>query len=180
VNWNVLTNFLVEPFSFTIAYVDPNIAGQKEGENNTQQFSWHLMGDNEQILPIVKSIVNTMILSIVNAAIAGLPYPSWKIREVWGCWEEPNGDGGLHACNVTLIFDNNFSGRWVKVAMKFNIPGLFCVVYRGQHADGPDGTLTAWLGGHSYFRLDDILLPVAKDMIHHLGEESNDTAEMWH
>jgi len=78
------TDFLVEPFSFTIAYVDPNIAGKRVGEYNTQLFSWHWPGDDESILPIVTSFVNTSILSMVNAAIAGLPDPSQKIREIWG------------------------------------------------------------------------------------------------
>jgi len=48
--------FLVEPFSVTIAYVDPNIAGKRVGENNTQLFTWHWPGDNESRLPIVTSI----------------------------------------------------------------------------------------------------------------------------
>jgi len=78
------TDFLVEPISFTIAYVDPNIAGKEVGENNTQLFSWHWPGDDESILPIVTSFVNPSILSMVNAAIAGLPDPSQKIREIWG------------------------------------------------------------------------------------------------
>jgi len=73
------TDFLVEPFSFTIAYVDPNIAGKRVGENNTQLFSWHWPGDDKSILPIVTSIVDTTILSIVNAAIAGLPDSSQNI-----------------------------------------------------------------------------------------------------
>jgi hypothetical protein len=69
-------NFLVEPFSFNITYVDPDIAGKTVGEYNTQLFSWHWPGDDESIPLIVTSIVDTTILSIVNAAIAGLPDPS--------------------------------------------------------------------------------------------------------
>jgi len=76
---NTLTDFLVEPFSFTIAYVDPDIGVKRVGENNTQLFSWHWPGDDESILPIVTSIVDTTILSIVNAAIASLPDSSRKI-----------------------------------------------------------------------------------------------------
>jgi hypothetical protein len=79
-----LNDFLVEPFSFTIAYVDPDIAGKRVGENNTQLFSWHWPADDELILLIVTSIIDTTILSIVNAAIAGLPDPSRKIQELWG------------------------------------------------------------------------------------------------
>jgi len=111
-------NFLVEPFSFTIAYVDPDIAGKRVRENNTRLFSWHWPGDDESILLIVTSIVDLTILSIVNAAIAGLPDPSRKIRELWGFLEEPNGDSDLYAHNATPIFDNNPAAGWVKAAKK--------------------------------------------------------------
>jgi hypothetical protein len=72
-------DFLVDPFSFTIAYVHPDLAGKRVGEINTQLFSWYGPGDDESIFPIVTSIVDTTILSIVNAAISGLPDPSRKI-----------------------------------------------------------------------------------------------------
>jgi hypothetical protein len=87
--------------------VYPDIAGKTVGENNIQQYSWHWPGDDESILPIVTSIVNTTILSIVNAAITGLPDPSRKIRELWGCLAEPDRDGRPYASNVTSILDNN-------------------------------------------------------------------------
>jgi hypothetical protein len=119
------------------------------GENNTPLFSWHLPGDDESILPIVTSIVDTTILFIVNTAIAGLPDPSWKIPELWGFLEEPNGDGGPYAHNVTPIFDNNTTARWVKGVMKVSSPILYCVVYRGQQADGTDGALTPLRGGRT-------------------------------
>jgi len=178
VRCNTSNDFLVELFSFTIAYVDRNIAGKRVGENNTQLFSWHWPGDDESILPIVTSIVDTTILSIVNAAIAGLPDPSRKIRELWGCLEEPNGDGGPYARNVTPIFDSNTAAGWVKVAMKLSNPTLFCVVYHGQQADGTDGAQTPMRGGHSYLPLDDILPPPTEDMIDDIGEESDDDREM--
>ena len=98
-------DFLVKPFRFTIAYEDPDIAAQRVGENNTQLFSWQWPGDNESILPIVTSIVHMTILSIRNATIASLPDPSRTIHELWGCLEEPNGDGGPYARNVTPIID---------------------------------------------------------------------------
>jgi len=79
---NPLTDFLVEPFSFTIAYVDPDIAGKRVGKNNTQQCTWCWPGDDELILPIVTSIVDMTILSNVNAAIASLPDPSRKIQDL--------------------------------------------------------------------------------------------------
>jgi len=170
-------DFLVEPFSFTIAYVDPDIAGKRVGENNTQLFSWHWPGDDESILPIVTSIVDTTILSIVNAAIASLPDPSRKIRELWGYLEEPNGDGGPYARKVTPIFDNNTAAGWVKAAMKLSNPTVFCVVYRGQQADGIDSAQTPLRGGRSYFPLDDILPPPAEDIIDDIGEESDDDGE---
>jgi len=100
--------------------VDHDIAWKTVGETNSQlfSFSWHWPGDDEYMLPIVTSIINTTILSIINAAIAGLPDPSRKIRELAGCQEDPNGDGGAYAHNVTPIFDNNTAARWVKAAMK--------------------------------------------------------------
>jgi len=104
------TDFIVKPFSFTITYVDPDVAGKWVADNNTQLFSWHWPGDNESILPIVMPIVDTTILLIVNAAITGLLDPSRKIREIWGCWEEPNGDGGPNARNVTPIISTMYIG----------------------------------------------------------------------
>jgi len=71
------------------------------------------------------------ILSIVNATIAGLPDPSWQIRELWGRWEKPAGDGGAHARIVTPIFDYNTAARSVNAAMKLNNPTLDWVVYHG-------------------------------------------------
>jgi len=73
---------LVKLFSFTIAYVNPDIAGKMVGKNNCQLFLWHWPGDDELILPIVTSIVDTTISSIVNAAIAGLPDLRQKIKEL--------------------------------------------------------------------------------------------------
>ena len=171
------TDFLLKPFSLTAAYVDPNIAGKRVGENNAQLFSWHWPGDDEPILPIVTSIVNTTILSIVNAAMAGLPDPSQKIREIWGRQEEPDGDGSLYACNVTPIFDYNSAARWVKVAIKLSNPMLFGVVYRGQQADSTDGAHTPMRGGRTYLPLDDILPAPAEDMVDDIGEESDDDCE---
>jgi hypothetical protein len=173
-------DFLVEPFSFTIAYMDPDIAGKMVGENNTQLFSWHWPGDDESILPIVTSIVDTTILSIVNTAIARLPDPSGKIRELLGCVEEPNGDGGLYARNVTPIFDNNTAAGWVMSALKLSNPTLFCIVYRGQQADGTDGAQMRMCGGHSYLPLDNILPPPTEDMIDNIREELDDDGVTLH
>ena len=125
------TDFLVEPFSFTIAYVDPDIARKRVGENDPQLFSGHWPWDDESILLMVTSIVVTTIVSIVNAAITGLWDPSYKIREIWGCRQEPNVHGGPHACNVTPIIDNNTAARWAKSAMKLSNSMLFCVMYHG-------------------------------------------------
>jgi len=71
------------------------------------------------------------ILSIVNPAIADRPDPRRKIQELSGCRVEPDGYGGRHASNVTLIFDNNTAAGWVKLAMKLNNPRLLCVIYCG-------------------------------------------------
>jgi len=62
--------------------------------------------------------------------------------------------------------------------MKLIIPMLFCIVYRGQQADGTDGAQTPMRGGRSYLPLDDILPPPAEDMIDNIGEESDDDGEM--
>jgi len=123
-------------------------------------------------------MVDTTILSIVNAAITGLPHPSQTIRELWGCLEEPKGDGGKYARNVTPIIDNNTAAGWVKAAMKLSNPTLFCVVYRGRQADSTEGAQTPLNGGCSYLPLDDILPPPAEDMIDNIGEESDDDGEM--
>jgi len=83
-------------------------------------------------------IIDPTIWSIVNAAIAGLSGRSQKIRELWGCLEEPNANGGLYARNVTPIFDNNTATRWVWVAMKFSNSMLSCVIYHDQQADSKE------------------------------------------
>jgi hypothetical protein len=103
--------------------------------------------------------------------------PAGKSKSFGGCLEEPNGDGGPYARNVTTIFDNNTAAGWVKAAMKLSNPTLFCVVYRGQHADNTVGAQTPMLGGRSYLPLDDILPPPAEDMIDDIGEESDDDGE---
>jgi hypothetical protein len=61
VRCNTSNDFLIEPFIFTIAYVDLDIAGKRVGENNTQLFAWHWPGDDESTLPIVTSIVDAAI-----------------------------------------------------------------------------------------------------------------------
>jgi len=180
VRCDALNDFLVDSFSFLIAYVDSDIARKRVGENNTQLFSWHWPGDDESILPIVTSIVNTTISSIVNAAIAGLPDPSREIRQLWGCLEEPDGGGGPYARNDTPIFDNNTAAGCVKAVIKLSNPTLFCVVYRGLQADGTDGAQTPMRGGRSYLPLDDILPPPAEDMIDDIGEELDDEGETRH
>jgi len=91
----------------TIAHVDPDIAGKRVGENNIQLLSWHWPADDELILPIVTSLIDTTILSILNAMIPSMQNPSRKFRLLSSCQEEPNGDGGSYTCNVTPIFDNN-------------------------------------------------------------------------
>jgi hypothetical protein len=78
------TDLLVEPYSFIFAYVDPDIAGKRAGEINTQQFTWHGAGDNESIVPIVRGIVDTTILLIVNAACVDLPDQSCIVGEHCG------------------------------------------------------------------------------------------------
>jgi len=81
---DALTAFDFEPFHFTSACVDPNVAVKRVGENNTQLCSLHWRPDNESILSIVPWFCNMTFMLIVNAAIAGLPDPCWKIRELSG------------------------------------------------------------------------------------------------
>jgi hypothetical protein len=144
------------------------------GENNTQLFSWHWPGDDELKLLIVISIVDMTVFSNVNSAFAGLPDTSQKIRELWGCVEEPNGDGGPYVRNVTPILSNNTAAGWINVAMKLSSPTHFCIVYCGEQADGTAGAPTPMCGGCSDHALDDILPPLAPDMIDDIGEESDD------
>ena len=178
VRCDLLTDFLVEPFSYTIPYVDPDCAVKMVGDNNTQLCIWDWPEDNGSILPIVTSIVDTTIVSIINTAIAGLPDPSWQIREIWGCLEEPNGDGGPYSLNVTPIFHINAAAGWVKAVMKVSNPTLFCVVYRGQPADTTAGAQIPMRGGRSNLPLDGILPPPAEDVIDNVGEKSDDDGEM--
>ena len=118
-------------------------------------------------------------MSIVNTAIAGLPDPTRKIRELWGCQEESNGDGGPYTRIVTLIFDTNCAAGWVPPAMKLINPTLFWVVHHGQQADGTAGAQTPRGGGRSNLSLDVIHPPAAEDMMDDIGEESSDDGETW-
>jgi len=92
---DALIDFLEGPFSLTIAYVDSEVAGKTVGENNTKLYSWHRPGDEELMLLIVTSIVNTTIVSMVNAAIASLSDARWKIRQLWCYRAQPTGDNGF-------------------------------------------------------------------------------------
>jgi len=180
VSCDALTDFHVEPFNFTVTDVDLNIAGKTVRENNTQPFSWHWNEDDKSILAIVTSIIDKTILAIMNHWIAGLPDPSWKIRELWGSHEAPNGDGGQYAHHVAPICDNNTAARWVMATMKLSNAMLFCVVYYSQQADSTAGAQTPIDGGRSYLPLDDILPVPAEDMFNDIGEGLDDDGEMWH
>jgi len=159
-------------------YVDPDIAGMRLGEFDTQLFSWDWHGDDESILAIVTSMVDMTILPIVNAAIASLWDPSPKIRALWGCWEQPNGHGGLYARNVTPIFDNNTAAGWVEVGMNSSNPTLFCVVHCGKHANSKACAQTPKRGGRSCLPLDNIFPTPAEDIIDDIGDELDDDAVM--
>jgi hypothetical protein len=87
--------------------VDSHVPRRRVGDNDAQLVSWHWLGDDESIHQIGTSIIETTIMSIVKAAIAGLPNSNWKIRELCGCREGPIGDGGLYAHIVTPISDSN-------------------------------------------------------------------------
>ena len=172
------TYYLIEPSSFTIAYVDPHIAAKRGGENNTQLFSWHRPGDDGSRLPIDTSIIDRTILSIMNGAIPGQRDPSQKIRVLWGCQKKPNGGGGPHSHNATPIFDTNTAAGWLQLVMKLNIPTHFCIIYCGQQADGTSGSKMPMRDGCRYLPLNDILPPTAEDMIDTIREESDGDAQM--
>jgi len=174
----MLTHFAVELSSSTIGYVDPDIAGKRVCEDNTQLIWWHWPGDDESILPKVTSIIDTTILFIVNAAIGGLPDSSKNIRELWGTREEHNGEGDPHTRNASPICDSHSSAGCVKSAIKLNNPRLFWVVYCGQQADGTSGDQTPVPGGRSYHVVDDILPTSAEDMIDDMGDQSDHIAEI--
>jgi len=176
--FNVLTDFLVELFTFTMAYVGQDIAGKWVGENNTQQFSLHWPGDDISILLRVTSIADPTILLVVNAVIPGLPLPSWKIRKHWGCLEEPTADSAQHIWNGTPIIDNNEGARWEKGTMKLHILWLVGIVDRSQHANGTSDAETDMRGGCCYFPPYNVLPPPAHDIIQDIGDESDDDAEM--
>jgi hypothetical protein len=158
--------------------VDPDIAWKRVGENNKQLISWHWPGGDVSILPIVISVVDTTILSIVNPGNTGLADLSLKIGEIWGCLEEPNGDGGLYACNITPIVDKNTAAGWVKGAMKLTNLTLCCIHYRGQKANSINGAQTSIHCGSSYLPADYILPPPAEDMIDDIREQSDDDRKM--
>jgi len=77
------TNFLVQPLSFTIRHVDPNIAGMRVGENNTHLFSWHWPGDDESIRSIGTSIVDTTISQSWMMQLPVCQTPAGKAESVW-------------------------------------------------------------------------------------------------
>jgi hypothetical protein len=112
------TKINLEPFSYTIPYVDPDIVGNRVGEFNTLQFIWRQPEDGEYLLVAATPMVDTTNMSIVNAAIDAPPGSSCIFREHWGCGQEPDGDGGPYARSVTPILDNNTAAGWVKAAVK--------------------------------------------------------------
>jgi hypothetical protein len=102
-----------------------NIAWKRVEENNTQLISWHWVGDDESMFPIVTLIIHMTIFSIVNTEITSLPDPSRKFRDLWVCWEKANADGSPYYCNVNSVFNPNTGVGLIKAAMKFSNPALF-------------------------------------------------------
>jgi hypothetical protein len=133
----------------------------------------------ESILPLGISILNTTILSIVNAAIAGMPSQSQKIRDLLSWREAPNGDRGPYAQIITAIFDSNTAARLVDVGIQLNNPTLFCVMYRGSQGYNPARTDPPTYNGQSYPPLDDSIQSTAEDVINDIWEEWDDNAESW-
>jgi len=69
----------VEAFTSTIAYVDPNLARKRLGENKTQFISRLWPGDDELLLLIVTFGFENAMSSIVSAVNACRLGPSGKI-----------------------------------------------------------------------------------------------------
>jgi len=168
---DALTNYLAELFSVIITYVDSDIAGKRVSGNTALLFSWLWPADDKCICLIDISIVDTTILSIVNVAIAGLPHPSWKFRELWGSQKGLNGDGGQNASHVTSIFNDIAAAKCSKVALKVNNAMLFHVIYRCQKADGTSSAQAPLHGGRGCLALVDILAPPAEDILNNISEE---------
>jgi hypothetical protein len=169
---------LAEPFSLTIACVDPDIARKSGCENNSQLFACHWPWDDGAILPVVIFIIDRNIVSIVHAAISGLPEGCCNIRDLCGCLEKPNGNRVLYVCNITPIFDNNTAARWIMAAMKFSNPKHCRVSYHSQQADGTDGAQMPMHGCRTDLPVVVILpLPVQDmiDPIREYSEEDGDT-----
>lgn len=116
---------------------------------------------------------------VVNPTIPSLPDPSREIHKLWGCWEEPNADGGLHGRNGTPIDDNNIPAEMVKMAMKLHNPTLFCIIYHGQQADATSRTKPSVYCSHSYLLLDNIHQPPAKKIMNDSREGTDDDCERW-
>jgi len=163
-----------------MAYVDFYNPGMRVGENYTLLCSLNWPGDVESILPIVISIVDMTIFSVVHAPNSGLTDPCLKIRELWGCRDEPTGGGSPYAHNVTPIFDGTTATGFVHVALKFNDPMLVWVIYSGQFADSTAGDRMPVCGGRSYLPLGYMLPPADEDMMYDIGVEWDDDAETWH
>jgi hypothetical protein len=56
------------------------------GENNTELISWYWPADDESILPIVTSIIDTTIVSIVNAQLPVYQTPAGQSESFGAAW----------------------------------------------------------------------------------------------
>jgi len=77
------TDFLVEPLSFIITYVEPDIAGKRAGESNTEQLSWHWPGDDESILLIFALIIDMTIWQSLMLQSPVSQSPAGKSQSFW-------------------------------------------------------------------------------------------------
>lgn len=66
------------------------------------------------------------------------------------------------------------------VARELDNPTLFRTVYDGQQANCSGFSQMPMYTGHSYLPLNDTLPPQAQEIMNHIGEESDDDANMWH
>jgi len=110
--------FLANPCSYTITYMDPDIAVKRLCQNTTEVHSCHCPADHESWIPILTSIVDMTTFSIMNSAIARFADPRPEVCGYWRCWEKSNVHYGLHSSNVTPIFNEHTAAGWVKLVMK--------------------------------------------------------------
>jgi hypothetical protein len=116
------------------------------------------------MLPIVTSIVDMSILSIITVAINSLLTHRRKIHELCFCRRVLEKYRDTHSCRVTLIICNNSAAGWVDAVMKLYNPTVVYVIYHGQRADGTGAAHIPMHGCRTYISPVDIIPYQSDDM----------------